>query len=60
MVKKSRNWLNLTTINFLLRGNTYIDYNNLQNSFQMFYITGKMRGEKIAAEVEPAVKKKQS
>ena len=36
------------------------DYRNLQNSLYMFYITEKMRGEKIAAEIEPAVKKKQS
>ena len=38
------------------------DYRNIQNSFYMFYIYiyMKMRGEKIAAEIEPAVKKKQS
>ena len=51
-------------MNFLLRGKTYIDrrkdYSKWQNSFYMFYITEKMRGKKIAAEVERAVKKKQS
>ena len=36
------------------------DYRKLQNSFYTFHITGKMRKEKIADELEPAVMKKRS
>ena len=41
--------------------NTFViarkDYSNLQNSFYMFHIKEKIKGEKIAAEIEPAVNK---